>query len=165
MRMHSTEKLPSSEWQDLQGPTLLVWNDSVFSEKDLKGIQKLGLGSKHSSSETIGQFGIGFNVVYHLTDCPSFFTNGNTFCILNPHCRYVPGANPLKPGRRYDGVDTGFWESWSDLKSAYLRQESMEGCPGEVKNSGTLFRFPLRHTEELVQRSELICEEASFMSF
>ena len=141
-----------------------MWNDSVFSEEDLKGIQKLGLGSKRSSSETIGQFGIGFNVVYHLTDCPSFFTNGNTFCILDPHCRYVPGANPLKPGRRYDGVDTGFWENWSDLKSAYLRQEGMEGCPGEVKNSGTLFRFPLRHTEELVQKSELICEEASFGS-
>ena len=163
-RMHGTEKLPSSEWQDLQGPALLVWNDSVFSEKDLKGIQELGLGSKRSSSEAIGQFGIGFNVVYHLTDCPSFFTNSNTFCILDPHCRYVPGANPLKPGRRYDGVDARFWENCSDLKSAYLRQESMEGCPGEVINSGTLFRFPLRHTEELVQKSELVCEESSFGS-
>ena len=160
-RMHGTEKLLSSEWQDLQGPALLAWNDSVFREKDLKGIQELGFGSKRSSSETIGQFGIGFNVVYHLTDCPSFLTNGETFCILDPHCRYVPGANALKPGRRYDRVDASFWENWSDLKSAYLREKSVKECPDEVQNSGTLFRFPLRHSEELVQKSELICEEAS----
>ena len=65
---------PPVEWKDLQGPALLIWNDRGFSEKDLKGIQKLGLGSKRSSSETFGKYGIGFNVVYHLTDCPSFFT-------------------------------------------------------------------------------------------
>ena len=159
-RKHGREKLPSSEWEDLQGPALLVWNDRGFSEVDLKGIQELGLGSKRSSSESIGQFGIGFNVVYHLTDCPSFFTNGDTFCVLDPHCRYVPRADALKPGRRYDGVDTNFWNRWNDLKSAYLYQGSVEKCPEEVQNSGTLFRFPLRHTQELVQRSELISEES-----
>ena len=159
-RMHGREKLPSSEWKNLQGHALLVWNDSIFSEEDLKGIQELGLGSKRSSSESIGQFGIGFNVVYHLTDCPSFFTNGDTLCILDPHCRYVPGADALKPGRRYDGVDTNFWNNWNDLKSAYLHQGSVEECPEEVQNSGTLFRFPLRHTQELVQQSELTSKES-----
>ena len=101
-RKHGTKKLPSSNWKDLQGPSILVWNDSVFSESDLKGIQELGLGSKRSDAETIGQYGIGFNVVYHLTDCPSFLTNGSTLCVFDPHCRYVPGADVLRPGRRYD---------------------------------------------------------------
>ena len=156
-RTHGTNKLPSNEWQDLQGPALLVWNDSSFSEQDLKGIQELGLGSKRSSPETIGQFGIGFNVVYHLTDCPSFLTNGDTLCVFDPHCRYVPEADESNPGRRYDGLDNGFWRNYSDLEQSYLRRGVLQGCPEEVQNSGTLFRFPLRHTLELVQQSELVC--------
>ena len=153
-RSHGKKKLPSSNWKDLQGPSLLVWNDSVFSESDLKGIQQLGLGSKRSDAETIGQYGIGFNVVYHLTDCPSFLTNGNTLCVLDPHCRYVPGANALKPGRRYDKLDEKFWLNWADLKSAYLR-ENIPGCPAEMKG-GSLFRFPLRCTSELMKQSKLV---------
>ena len=153
-RSHGEKKLPSSNWKDLQGPSLLVWNDNVFSESDLKGIQQLGLGSKRSDAETIGQYGIGFNVVYHLTDCPSFLTNGSTLCILDPHCRYVPGANALKPGRRYDKLDEKFWLNWADLKSTYLR-ENIPGCPAEMKG-GSLFRFPLRCTRKLIKQSELV---------
>ena len=158
-RSHGKKKLPSSNWKDLQGPSLLVWNDSVFSESDLKGIQQLGFGSKRTDAETIGQYGIGFNVVYHLTDCPSFLTNGNTLCVLDPHCRYVPGANALTPGRRYDNLDEKFWSNWADLKSAYL-QENIPGCPAEMKG-GSLFRFPLRCTTDLMKQSELLGHESS----
>ena len=136
----------SDEWRALQGPALLVWNDSTFSEKDLKGIQQLGLGSKRSESESIGQYGIGFNVVYHLTDCPSFITGGETLCIFDPHCRYVPEANALSPGRRFD-VSTRFWAEFPGLKSTFL-QEKLDKCPPELLG-GSLFRFPLRHTNEL----------------
>ena len=158
-RSHGKKKLPSPKWKDLQGPSLLVWNDSVFSESDLKGIQQLGLGSKRSDAETIGQYGIGFNVVYHLTDCPSFLTNGSTLCVLDPHCRYVPGANALTPGRRYDKLDEKFWLNWADLKSAYFR-ENIPGCPAEMKG-GSLFRFPLRCTSELMKQSELVNDTIS----
>ena len=156
-RKHGTKKLPSNEWKDLQGPSVLVWNDSIFSESDIKGIQALGLGSKRSDAETIGQYGIGFNVVYHLTDCPSFITNGSTLCVFDPHCRYVPGAGVLRPGRRFDNLDEKFWSNWADLKSAYLR-EGVSGCPNEMKG-GSLFRFPLRFTEELMKQSEVVDHE------
>ena len=152
MQQHGTESLPSVEWEDLQGPALLVWNDSVFSEKDLEGIQKLGLGNKRTDAESIGMYGIGFNVVYHLTDCPSFISDGTTLCVLDPHCRYVPGADTLEPGRRYDDLDERFWSNWEDLKSAYLRDED---CPKELKK-GSLFRFPLRSTQELVKNSKIV---------
>ena len=151
-RQHGTESLPSDNWKDLQGPALLVWNDSVFSEDDLKGIQRLGLGNKRTDAESIGMFGIGFNVVYHLTDCPSFISNGTTLCVLDPHCRYVPGANELKPGRRYDNLDERFWSNWADLKPAYLQDETWL----EELKSGSLFRFPLRSTVNLVEQSELV---------
>ena len=156
-RTHGTKRVFTDEWKDLQGPALLVWNDKGFTEDDMGGIQKLGLGSKRSKAESIGQYGIGFNVVYHLTDCPSFFTNGKTLCVLDPHCRYMPGATERKPGRRLDNVDEKFWSNLSDLKTAYLR-EGLD-CPNEIRESGTLFRFPLRSTAELVKKSELVEEE------
>ena len=152
-RYHKSTSILSEEWQDLQGPALLVWNDSVFSEKDLEGIQKLGLGSKRSEADTIGQYGIGFNVVYHITDCPSFVTN-ETLCVFDPHCRYTPGANPLGPGRRYDKLSEGFWTDFPDMKSAYLR-DNIKNIPSEVLQ-GSLFRFPIRHPRRVIKSSEIV---------
>ena len=161
-RTHRHYRIPSSDWKDLQGPALLVWNDRGFSAKDLRGIQKLGLGSKRSNTEMIGQYGIGFNVVYHLTDCPSFFTNGDTLCVLDPHCSYIPGATSLKPGRMYDKVGDRFWKNWSDMKSCYLRDcDPNMKCPPELQEiEGTLFRLPLRHTSDLVKKSKLLDHES-----
>ena len=153
-RKHNTERVLSEKWHELQGPALLVWNDSEFTEQDLEGIQKLGLGSKRSESETIGQYGIGFNAVYHLTDCPSFITGGNTLCILDPHCRYAPEADVEFPGERFDRLDTGFWDEFPDMKSAYLCSD-LRDCPREL-SKGTLFRFPLRHLRELLDASDII---------
>ena len=132
-----------------------MWNDSVFSEKDLKGIQELGLGSKRLESETIGQYGIGFNAVYHLTDCPSFITGGEILCIMDPHCMYADGATPQSPGRRYDSLSKkGFWNHFEDMSSSYLIR-GLENSPEEIKN-GSLFRFPIRHSKELVDSSNII---------
>ncbi len=153
-RTHGKESVISKEWQELQGPALLIWNDSTFSEDDLKGIQELGLGSKRSDAETIGQFGIGFNVVYHLTDCPSFVTGGDTLCVLDPHCRYVPEANVSLPGGRYDNLSRGFWKEFKDMGSAYL-QTGMDNLPEDFRD-GSLFRFPIRHSNKMMQSSEIV---------
>ena len=152
-REHRKERLPSENWAELQGPALLVWNDKEFTEKDLENIQKLGLGSKRDDEESIGQFGIGFNVVYHVTDCPSLITRGDTLCVFDPHCRYVHGADKLCPGRRYD-VDDSFWNNMSDLCSCFLQDELQNKPQGLDK--GVLFRFPLRCTKEQVMNSELV---------
>ena len=45
-RTHGKDRILSERWAELQGPALLVWNDRDFTDKDLEGIQKLGLGSK-----------------------------------------------------------------------------------------------------------------------
>ena len=153
-RTHGRDRLPSQEWGELQGPALLVWNDSNFTDKDLEGIQRLGLGSKRGDTESIGQFGIGFNVVYHVTDCPSLITRGNILCVFDPHCRYAPGADPLHPGRRYDNLDSKFWTNMSDLQSAYLL-DTLPNHPSYLKE-GSLFRFPLRSTKEQIMKSDII---------
>ena len=154
MRKHSEEHLLSKAWSELQGPALLVWNDSVFTEKDLKGIQRLGLGSKRSDSETIGQYGIGFNAVYHLTDCPSFLTGGDTLCILDPHMKYVQQATLRHPGAMYKNLDEKFWSKFDEIKPTYL-QDGVKNRPKELLG-GTLFRFPLRHTPEHVRSSKIV---------
>ena len=154
MRTHGKESLISENWQKLQGPALLVWNDSTFSEADLKGIQELGFGNKRSDAETIGQYGIGFNAVYHLTDCPSFITGGETLCILDPHCMYADGATNLSPGRRYDKLNEEFWEKFSDMSSSFLI-EGLDTIPRELRG-GSLFRFPIRHSQELVKSSKIL---------
>ena len=154
MRKHSEEHLLSEAWSELQGPALLVWNDSVFTEQDLKGIQRLGLGSKRSDSETIGQYGIGFNAVYHLTDCPSFLTGGDTLCILDPHMKYVQQATLRHPGAMYKNLDENFWSKFDGIKSTYLRDD-VKNRPKELLG-GTLFRFPLRHTPEHVRPSKIV---------
>ena len=154
-RQHKKERVLSENWgEELQGPALLVWNDKDFSDDDLIGIQKLGLGSKRDDDETIGQFGIGFNVVYHLTDCPSFITRGNILCVFDPHCRYIPEADAACPGRQYN-IDDRFMRDISDLNSSFLQvAPSRLHLPNNL-NKGTLFRFPLR-TEKSFQTTELL---------
>ena len=154
-RQHKRKRVPSEKWgKELQGPALLVWNDKEFSDADLEGIQKLGLGSKRNDDESIGQFGIGFNVVYHLTDCPSFITRGNTLCVFDPHCKYVPEADYSCPGRRYN-IDDIFLEGMSDLQSSFLRVSSSNIHLPDNLTTGTLFRFPLR-TQSGFQSTELL---------
>ena len=155
-RTHGKDRIISPEWAELQGPALLVWNNSDFTDEDLEGIQKLGLGSKRGDTESIGQFGIGFNVVYHVTDCPSFITRGNILCVFDPYCRYVPGANALHPGRRYDNLDSNFWTNMSDLQKSYL-QDSLPEQLSYLKK-GSLFRFPLRSTVSKIVEEEILVE-------
>ena len=94
-------------FEEFQGPSLLVFNDSPFSRADLEQLQNLGIGSKNAET---GQYGVGFNAVYNLTDLPSFLTKGTeieggeTLCILVPlqkHCTEYCGM-------RYVGCSSGF---------------------------------------------------------
>ncbi|XP_064634737.1 sacsin-like [Lineus longissimus] len=141
-RQHREERVFDENWKLLQGPALCVYNNMPFTEKDLGGICSLGQGSKSSDPTKTGQYGIGFNSVYHLTDVPSFLTDGEeigrTFGILDPNCRYAPGACQENPGRcfqedDFETVHTDF----TDVFSGYLESHL------ELKGA-TLFRLPLR---------------------
>ena len=156
-RQHTHENLPTSKWSELQGPALLIWNDANFTDDDLRGIQDLGSGTKRDNRDTIGQYGIGFNVVYHITDCPSFLTRGNVLCVLDPHCHYVAETEDdiISPGWCFNNLDDSFWKGMSGLSSCYL-QDVIHRSDLPIKlESGTLFRFPLRCTTEQVEQSKL----------
>ena len=143
-REHGKKKVLSDQWKELQGPALLVWNDQEFSDDDLKGIQSLGIGSKRDDYDSIGQFGIGFNVVYHLTDCPCLLTRGK-LCVFDPRCYFVPHATELQPGRCYN-ANKKFWKNFSDIQSTFLLNHSLSNKP-EGLDKGSMFRFPLRKVD------------------
>ncbi|KAF6033064.1 hypothetical protein EB796_008645 [Bugula neritina] len=134
--------LPNSrvwkEWKSMQGPALCVHNNSVFTEKDIESIQKLGVGSKSIDPDKTGQFGIGFNVVYQLTDCPILLSDHKDICMFDPHLKYVPGACDERPGGHVDlQQDTNFAKLFPDFMAGFLR--------GQVSHAGsTIFRLPLR---------------------
>ena len=158
-RAHPCEKLFDDRWKPLQGPALCVYNDSYFTQKDLDGIQNLGIGSKAEDPLKTGQYGVGFNAVYHLTDVPTFLSVGpqigETLCVLDPNCRYTPTAEPGVPGARFDNLSE-LRSSYKDVFSCYLEDVV------KLHPQGTLFRFPLR-TKEMAERSDIsqnaVCEK------
>ena len=152
-RKHGTERIFSPKSEALQGPALLVYNNSVFTEEDINGIQSLGQGSKTLDPIKTGQYGIGFNVVYHLTDAPSFLTyvegKGDVLCLFDPHCRYYEGATHQYPGMMIEDARRSLRTRFTDLNSSYL--------PNTFKDSrSTVFRLPLRTTSDSKISSNVI---------
>jgi len=58
-------------------PALLIQNNSVFSQSDLDGIRKVGVGSKTNQPRKIGRMGVGILSMYYWTDFPCLLTGGN----------------------------------------------------------------------------------------
>ncbi|XP_069186858.1 sacsin [Procambarus clarkii] len=138
----SDKQLFDKTWAPLQGPALTVYNNKGFTEKDLQNIQDLGDSNKRQDLASTGQYGIGFNAVYHLTDAPSFLTRGpdlpqgETLCMFDPHCRYDPMATPDHPGVQFVNLQD-------------LRRDHPDSFQGYLENiflqqEGTVFRLPLR---------------------
>uniref|UniRef100_A0A3Q4HXN2 HEPN domain-containing protein n=1 Tax=Neolamprologus brichardi TaxID=32507 RepID=A0A3Q4HXN2_NEOBR len=136
-RQHGKEKTFGKKWNNLQGPALCVFNNKVFSDADIKGIQQLGEGGKHSIPGKIGKYGVGFNSVYHLTDCPSILTGDEVLCISDPNQKYIENhSNNQRYGIGYKLADT-FKEMYVDVYKSFL--------PDKFSlKEGTMFRLPLR---------------------
>ncbi|TRY93650.1 hypothetical protein DNTS_021149 [Danionella cerebrum] len=152
-RIHPTDRIFDDKWIPMQGPSLCVYNNQPFTEDDVRGIQNLGRGTKEANPGKTGQYGIGFNSVYHITDCPSFISNNDILCIFDPHARYAPGATAVSPGRMFRDLDSDFRTQFSDVLGLYL------GNYFKLEHS-TMFRFPIRNVE-MAKISEISSAPAS----
>lgn len=152
-RTHPTDRIFDDKWIPMQGPALCVYNNQPFTEDDVRGIQNLGRGTKEANPGKTGQYGIGFNSVYHITDCPSFISNNDILCIFDPHAQYAPGATSTSPGRMFRDLDSDFRSQFSDVLNLYL------GAHFKLERS-TMFRFPIR-SKEMAKTSEISCVPAS----
>lgn len=67
--------------------------------------------------------GIGFNVVYQLTDCPILLSDHKDICMFDPHLRYVPGACDERPGGHVDlKQDANFAKLFPDFMAGFLSE-------------------------------------------
>ncbi|XP_038062187.1 sacsin-like [Patiria miniata] len=138
-RHHEAKKVICDSWAAVgELPSLCVYNDKPFTEADIKGIQKVGVGGKRDDITTTWKFGIGFNAVYHLTDCPSFLSNSDTLCVFDPILMFSPVTRKTSPGIQLI-ADDGFRKNFPDMMRGYL-----EDIPDFNGKGGTVFRFPLR---------------------
>ena len=149
-RSFSQEKLFPSEhqsWKDLQKkPALCILNNRRLTDDDIKGIAKLGRGGKQNSSDTIGRFGIGFNVAYHVTDCPSFVSFSDkkepeSFCVFDPTCSF---ANTTKqnPGKRWQ-VSSKIASDFTGQFEPYMFRDISTPLLDDMDNGHVVFRLPL----------------------
>uniref|UniRef100_A0A8W8HXQ4 Sacsin n=1 Tax=Magallana gigas TaxID=29159 RepID=A0A8W8HXQ4_MAGGI len=157
---YGTEKIFDSKWEPLQGPALLVYNNSHFTEKDIAGIQHLGRGTKENDPTKTGQYGVGVNAVYHITDVPSFLSKSpdgfeDTLCVMDPNCKYAPGADDISPGARFTGLND-LREPFPDVFKCYHEDILL-------KSTGTVFRLPLR-SKTFAEKSELSNNEVTEQS-
>ena len=125
-----------------QGPSIYVYNDSTFTERDFVNLSRIGQASKLDKLITTGRFGLGFNSVFHWTDLPSFVT-GDHLVVFDPHEKYVPGATSTSRGLKIKFKDSDLLSQFPDQFSPYCKF----GCDMKSRFNGTLFRFPLRDQE------------------
>eukprot|EP01125_Pyxidicula_operculata_P016750 TRINITY_DN5794_c0_g1_i1.p1 TRINITY_DN5794_c0_g1~~TRINITY_DN5794_c0_g1_i1.p1 ORF type:complete len:3042 (-),score=541.68 TRINITY_DN5794_c0_g1_i1:56-8728(-) len=142
---YGTESLISKSMKEFQGPSILIYNNSKFTEQDFKAITQLRVGSKKNDPNKIGQFGVGFNSVYHFTDVPSIISNGS-YLLFDPHTEYVPYTSSKDPGIRIKYLENNYFTDFPDQFSPYR-------IFGDIEQfEGTLFRLPLR-TKKVASKS------------
>ena len=67
LNQYPTEHLLHPDLKMFQGPSLMAFNNTRFSENDFNSIKTIEKSEKHDKPNKIGKFGLGFNSVYHLT--------------------------------------------------------------------------------------------------
>ena len=149
-RKFSQKKLFSEceGWKDLQcTPALCIINNRKFTEDDIKGIAQLGRGGKRDLADTLGMFGIGFNVAYHVTDCPSFVSfseekEPENFCVFDPTCSFAPNVNKQNPGKRWI-LNPQIVADLPEQFEPYLFTELSNTLLDDLQKGHVVFRLPL----------------------
>ena len=148
-REHPTTSLLANELQDWQGPALIAYNNSVFSDQDFDHICELAAETKMKDPLKTGRFGVGFCAIYHLTDVPSFISR-RYFTMFDPHTSYLgERVSEGQPGMRIDLVESR--EDLTVCADQFQPYNGLFGC--DVFNlsgsgfQGTLFRFPFRSSK------------------
>ena len=115
--LKNSNKLFDPEMAKLQGPSLLVFNDGVFTDNDFENLCKLGGATKLNEKDKIGKFGLGFCSVYNITDVPCILSC-NTFVAFDPNIKYlrkyIKGSS--NPGIRIDLSMSDVGEKFDQFK-------------------------------------------------
>ncbi|KIK66157.1 hypothetical protein GYMLUDRAFT_219036 [Collybiopsis luxurians FD-317 M1] len=124
-----------------QGPALVLFNDTIFSDNDFRGVRNIGEGGKQDSSGTIGKFGLGALSFYHFSEV-AFIVSGEYIMILDPSASYLPK-------RRGQIMRRSIWRKLKNFRRTYDGHLApLHGINGFSMDMdeyrGTLIRLPLR---------------------
>ena len=160
---HPSTSVLDEAIKDIHGPALYFFNDAVFTERDFESILKLSSGNKVSSANKIGRFGVGFNAVYNLTDCPSFVSD----ClvqIFDPLKKYIGPYNESSGVRFRYTEDKSALNTYHDQFNVY---NDLFGCNllQLVPYKHTLFRLPFRRTPSIISSQTFGLEEISKLQY
>ncbi|KAJ7286329.1 hypothetical protein C8J57DRAFT_661981 [Mycena rebaudengoi] len=140
-RNYETSRVLSPKLAKLQQtPSLLIFNNALFTKEDFRGLRMIGQGGKNSDPDSIGRYGLGSLSLFHFTDVVQLIS-GDSFLVLDPSGEHLPRLN----GRPRTALlrrlrDVG--RRYPDQLSAF---ESVHGfSKAEPFYNGTLFRLPLR---------------------
>ncbi|KAK3889109.1 hypothetical protein Pcinc_006851 [Petrolisthes cinctipes] len=148
--VHDTRSLQFPEaHKDVQrfirGPALCLYNDAVFSQEDWNGVRKLFDSIKKDDPLRVGQFGLGFKSVFHITDYITIIS-GSKLLFMDPSepVLFIDPSTPVNRMCRFVSLsDLGkvLPESIAlQLWGTYLTSQHI--LTGTFP--ATLFWFPLR---------------------
>jgi hypothetical protein len=131
-RVHSS--LINSKFEAASGPSLLLFNNSHFEEKDFSAIVKISAQGKVDDPNSTGRFGQGFSSSFSISDHPTFISNGRCYWFDVLKSAVAKGENKSIQG----------WDIEQDKEeiSKWLTTFNLENG-----NSGTTFRLPLRNSK------------------
>ncbi|KAF9431361.1 hypothetical protein BGZ76_000415 [Entomortierella beljakovae] len=134
-------RLFNSGFKDYLGPALLAGNDSVFRQEDFTSMQDLANSVKRADNVKIGQMGIGFNSIYHMTDFPSFIS-GSEFMVIDPHQWVLTERGNCRQDTFTDDQENP--EFYPDQLGTFDVRDIDTKIDFSKPYDGTIFRFPLR---------------------
>ncbi|EAL73015.1 hypothetical protein DDB_G0268852 [Dictyostelium discoideum AX4] len=130
---NDNQEIESSK--ELLGPSILIYNNATFHEQDWEGICEINQGSKKENLKSVGNFGLGWNSVYHITDNPIVYS-GNNVWFADPNER-------IGGGLFFDLDDEDDYNKCFSFLEPFIQFKESNCNPKEYFN-GTIIRLPLR---------------------
>ncbi|KAK2459819.1 hypothetical protein APHAL10511_008140 [Amanita phalloides] len=133
-----TKKLLSEGLAAFQGPSLVVFNDGIFSRDDFRGILHTGIGGKKGKRGMIGRFGLGALTMFHFTEL-AMIVSGDSVLFMSPAKRNLSFCGKHSLRIPLETVKRFYPDHLKPLDGMYdFSLDSTESY------KGTLFRLPLR---------------------
>ncbi|EAL73014.1 hypothetical protein DDB_G0268850 [Dictyostelium discoideum AX4] len=130
---NDNQEIQSSK--ELLGPSILIYNNATFQKHDWEGICQISQGSKKENLKSVGNFGLGWNSVYHITDNPIVYS-GNNVWFADPNER-------MSGGLFFDLDDEDDYNKCLSFLEPFIQFKESNCNPKEYFN-GTIIRLPLR---------------------
>ncbi|KAM9991236.1 hypothetical protein ACTFIZ_004634 [Dictyostelium cf. discoideum] len=123
--------------------SLLFYNNSVFTEKDIKNVQVMSASIKKQDENCIGQHGLGINSMYSFSDCPCILS-GEYLMIFDPFVTHIGQSIKYSHGAKYKISE---YKNFLKFFKPFQHLQSIFGFDlNDGKFNGTIIRLPLRKT-------------------